>query len=325
MNELRWLTALEAGLFFSIVCWETTAPWAAPTYHPETFLISLLIAATITTVTCHVGPAFYARRFPIPAYILLWLAFGYLEWLRSLVATAYDTLEGSNRLTMALGFLGAFAILPFLRTVWKIVVGTALALGVGILVWALVTEWHGIWATNPHYGLGPAQLSENFVPGVLLAAAPAAAIACRIGKLATTPASIWLTGLWGVWLPLILAVTCSSFATDAGATLHWIPTLFRGFYWALQSPRGVNETALALSYATMALPALLCAFSIRILAIDWREHRAWWLVPCILCGASLTTNPAEGFHYSFFTESHRIWSWSVVALGASAGVRAIFR
>ena len=32
MSEWRWLVALEAGLFFSVVCWETTASWAAPTY-----------------------------------------------------------------------------------------------------------------------------------------------------------------------------------------------------------------------------------------------------------------------------------------------------
>ena len=315
MSELRWLVALEAGLFFSVVCWETTASWAAPTYEPVPFALALVGAATVGMLTCHVGPAFYASRFAVPGWAMAWLAFGYLEWLWGLAGAGWDVL----------GWLVLGATVVCWRPAWRWVPGASLAVGVGVLGWALQAQWRGVGATNPYYSSGRETMFGYFTPGVLLAAAPAIVIAWRIGKARPQAKAIWWSGILGVLLPAVVAV--ASVATDAGATLHWRPSLFRGFYWALQGIEQLNETALALGTGTLLAPLILSLYALRELNSAWTGRRAMLLVPVGLWAAawpiSQLIEPGAGFRY-FFSTIHVWWAWGVIALGAVAGLRVLF-
>lgn len=318
MSEWRWLVALEAGLFFSVVCWETTASWAAPTYEPVPFAWALVGAATVGMLTCHVGPAFYASRFAVPGWVMAWLAFGYLEWLWGMGETGWYVLGWS-----ALG--GAMVCW---RPAWRWLWGASLAVGVGVLVWALQAQWPGIWATNPYYGSKPHTLFSYFTPAVLLAAAPAMVIAWRIGQVRTEAKSIWWSGFWGVWLPALVAVAAASVATDAGGTLYWHPSgIPRGIHWALQGTERISWTAVVLTCATMLAPAILSLQALWELNGARTGRRAMLLVPVglwVLAWAiSQWTEPYKGFP-SFYSPIHRWWAWGVVALGAAAGLRVLF-
>jgi hypothetical protein len=317
MSEWRWLVALEEALFFSVVCWETTASWAAPTYEPVPFALALVGAATVGMLTCHVGPAFYASRFAVPGWVMAWLAFGYLEWLWGMGEMSWYVLGWS-----ALG--GAVVCW---RAAWRWVLGASLGIGVGVLGWALQAQWRGIWATNSYYGSGPHTLFSYFTPAVLLAAAPAMVIAWRIGKVRPGAQSVWWSGILGVWLPALVAVAVASVATDAGTTLYWQPSIPRGIQWALGGAEGITWTAVVLTCGTMVAPAILSLYALRELNEAWTGRRAMLLVPIGLwaaaCAISQLIEPGAGFRF-FFSTIHVWWAWGVVALGVAAGLRVLF-
>jgi hypothetical protein len=207
------------------------------------------------------------------------------------------------------------------------VLGASLAVGVGVLGWALQAQWRGIGATSPYYSSGRETVFGYFAPGVLLAAAPAVVIAWRIGKTRPEVKTIWWSGILGVWVPVLVAVAVASVATDAGATLHWRPSLFRGFYWALQRIEQLNETALALATGTLLAPFILSLYALRELNSAWTGRRVILLVPVGLWAAawaiSQLIEPGAGARY-FFSTIHVWWAWGVVALGAVAGLRVLF-
>ena len=323
MSEWRWLVALEAGLFFSGVCWETTASWAAPTYEPVPFALALVAAATVGMLTCHVGPAFYASRFAVPGWVMAWLAFGYLEWLWGMGEVAVQTFGVGQFAAMA-----AFVLAGYFRPVWRTVLFVSLSVSVGILGWSLQAQWRGIRATNPYFGSGQETLFESFTPGVLLAAAPAVVIAWRIGKVRPEAKSIWWSGILGVWLPALVAVAVASVATDAGGTLYWHPSgIPRGIHWALQGAERISWTAVVLTCATMLAPAILSLQALWELNGARTGRRAMLLVPVglwmLAWAISQWTEPYKGFP-SFYSPIHRLWAWGVVALGAAAGLRVLF-
>ena len=323
MSELRWLVALEAGLYFSLVCWATTALWAAPTYEPVPFALALVGAATVGMLTCHVGPAFYASRFAVPGWVMAWLAFGYLEWLWGMGEDGWNALGWPRWSGLAVA-----VFLACVRPAWRAGIALSLALSVGILGWCLFDQWPGIWATNPYFGEQHESLLAFFTPGVLLAAAPATVIGWRIGKTRPEAKTIWWSGILGVLLPAVVAITAASVAADAGATLHWRASLFRGFSWAFQGYGRWNEAGYALSYGTLLAPAIISVFSLQELRSAWTGRRASLLVPvgmwAAAWGFSQWIGPEEGFHFFFFTPIHRWWAWGVVALGAAAGLRLLF-
>ena len=198
------------------------------------------------------------------------------------------------------------------RPAWRWVLGASLVVGVWVPGWALQAQWRGIGATNPYFGSRPETLFAYFTRGVLLAAAMV--VAWRIGKTRQETKRIWWSGILGVWLPTVVAV--ASVATDAGATLYWRPSLFRGFYWAHQEIEQLNETALAVATGTLLAPSILSLYALRELNSAWTGRRVMLLVPVGLCAGA-------GARYLFST-IHRWWAWGVVALGATAGLRVLF-
>lgn len=118
-------------------------------------------------------------------------------------------------------------------------VALLLVLGAGVLFWAVWSTRQGWTHINPYYS-GPAdRLDErHLIQGILLSAAPVLVIAWRTGRIASGPREIWLSGLAGVWLPIVTAVSLASVANSAGWALHWIPSLPRGINWALLGADG---------------------------------------------------------------------------------------
>jgi hypothetical protein len=206
--------------------------------------------------------------------------------------------------------LAVTALLACYRSVWRFVFIPLSILGVGVLAWALTTQWRGIWAVNPHYWSGQTTIMTPFISGVVLTGVPAAALALRIGQLEPLPKTIWWSGILGIWLPAVSAIAAASVAADAGATLHWRPSLFRGFYWAAQGAERLNEAALGAMAITLCTSMLIPAYALRQLASSWRGHKVGYLIPVGLwIGASFASrwiSQPEGLQYAFFTETHRL-------------------
>ncbi|MFN7935383.1 MAG: hypothetical protein U0R19_18790 [Bryobacteraceae bacterium] len=274
-REIWWLAALEATLFFSLPFWELTASYAEPTTNPFRFAAAILFAATVATLLFHIAPAFLATKsIRIPTALAIWLALGYTERI-------FVTARHSNAPWFCLAIILILAITY--QTCARIFTVAALTLSIAILVWAVATTWHGHYAQNPHYSGGPVQLDGLIIQGMLVSAAPAVLIARQIGQRAPNPTTIWITGLFAIWLPMLLSVTAASLAAQAGATLHW----------ALLGPTGLDpSTFLQITGATFFGPAVLSALALRSIAPPWQGRRRLYFIP--LAAALFVT--AAAFH-----------------------------
>jgi len=346
-RDFWWLVGLEATLFLSLPCWEMTAPWAKPTSHPAEFGIALVGAATVATLACHVGPGLLAKQFGRPqhwiwALLLVWLGIGYAEWAISVARAVADAMPTILRTSMRIHgnwihlcslliASAAVGVLGFVKSWWKPASLIGLILGGGVLVWALSTTWHGLWVRNPHYTEDPLQFEWIIVQGILLSAGPTVAIAWLIGDAkSTSTRQIWLSGFAGVWLPVILSVTVASLAAEAGANLHWVPSLLRGFNWALLGAQGRAEpVVLILAFLTFLSPALVSVEAIRQLAPSWVVRSKVALLVTAAClvvvGTASDFWHFEGPYLSFSTPLHEFWAASLVVLGAVAGIICIVR
>ena len=76
---------------------------------------------------------------------------------------------------------------------------------------------------NLHFASEPPQFdwTITIVKCVLVSAAPAVVIGCRIGTIEPAAKKIWWSRIIGVCLPLIFPVTAASLAAEAGMNLHW--------------------------------------------------------------------------------------------------------
>ncbi len=379
-RQIWWLTALEAILFFSLPCWQSAAIWIRPVGHPLRFGISLTLTAAIATFSFHVGPALFATRLGYrwsrpTSVLLVWLGVGYVEWLGSLARTETEFVRIVPGWLAALGtgpwrvaaialpimFLAVVTTVVWVRSWWKFVVVVGLLLGLGILVWALVTTWKGLWIRNRYFPYDRVDwsfikdlddLDWAFVKGTLLSAAPAIVVGWRIGRIEPRPARVWLSGFAGVWLPLVLSVTMASSATQAGVNLYYRPSLPRDFYWALLGRHGQLEASVIIfTLLTLFSPALVGAFSLREIAPDWGRRFRGKLFPVMICAVSLMTwllsvligyaasllsgpirniaffiSPSFGSSASSSTFGgpfHEFWAWSLVIIGASAGLARV--
>jgi hypothetical protein len=216
-------------------------------------------------------------------------------------------------------------IAAWVRRLWKPAAIAGLALGAGILAWSLIATWHGLWARNPHYSGEPVQLDWLIIKGMILSTAPVFVIAWSIGRIESKPYRIWLSGFFGVWLPLVLSVTIASLAAQSGANLHWVPSLPRGFSWALGGIDGrLTSSILALCSWTMFCPALLSAVSLRELVRLGGPRLSGWLTPMAACLAMYVLIPFawshEGIRHEGVLPGHEFWAGSLVVVGVVAGV-----
>jgi len=342
-REFWWLVALQATLFAYFPYWNLTAPWAEPVTSPWAFTTTVFIAASAATSAFHWGPAFLAAnlpagRTPLGNWLVAWFCLGFVErfWIgitegRFDAESTYIGLlipgqESRPTLFWLIPFVAApLAIAVSFRSWWKPIVALQLALGGGILVWALVTAWPGIWMTNPRYIGRPIQYEARLVEGVILSAAPTIVIAWAIGRRAADARAIWRSGFAGVWLPIVFSLTLGSIACEAGAERFWVPSIFRGFNWALLGPDGRSfDVAMKWTVWTMFAPLIVYTFSLRLLASEWQGRLSHLLGLLIAATAVCLTGIWDWFPESnrFATPPFSIWGWSVALLGSVAGLHA---
>src|ERR1700737_3274337 len=160
-REYWWLIGLEATLFFSLPCWENTAPWSWPAVNPLQFAAFVISTATIAMLCCHIGPAMYAAKFGarphLPWWIpAIWLSAGYLEWLGTLVRTVapYSYWPHAPHRPIGVAFvfaiLAAITIIAWIEPSWNYAAVACLAFSIGVLTWLTATSWPGLWIHNPH-------------------------------------------------------------------------------------------------------------------------------------------------------------------------------
>jgi hypothetical protein len=229
-----------------------------------------------------------------------------------------------------LAVLAAITALAWTR-LWKYSAIACLIFGIGFVIWALVSSWPGLWVDNPHLDPAPNDsVAFNWLvtKGMLLSAAPAVLIAWRIGRMEERKSRIWLSGLLGVAIPLILAVTVASLATMAGVRAHWRPSYHRGFNFAtVEGYLRFGSITRTMTILTFLGPTLLAAFSIKQLTAPLLRKRAWLLailVPPLSYALSFLQLPwHQDFAPLFLSVPYEVWSWSLIFLGATAGTAAI--
>jgi hypothetical protein len=294
--EYWWLIGLEATLFFSLPCWENTARWSWPAANPAQFAAFVISAATIAMLCCHIGPAMCAAKFGARPHVAwwvpaIWLSAGYLEWLGTPVRTLgpYVYLPHVLRRPLEIAFLFAvliaITVVAWVGPLWKYAGVACLAFSIGVLTWLTATSWPGLSVHNPSFGVGePYAHDWVLVKGMLLSAAPALLISWRLGPVESRPSQVWLSGILGLWLPIVVSVTLASLAAMAGARAHYRPSLPGGFYWAMQGTHGrLEKGAIVLTSLTILGPALLAAVCLNELARQWLRGQKAWLGILSVC------------------------------------------
>lgn len=314
--------------------------WADPLRAPLAFAVSVTATATLAMFACHVGPAFAATSFPGRLrrweWILLLLAgSGYAERIFTAFHVGHLLTRASRPSWSSMITLPAAALVALLLAAgswtrwWKSIVTMQLTFAVGILIWALSSTWHGWTHANPWVGdQHDSQIEQYLIQGTLLSAAPALVIAWRIGRIASGSREIWLSGLTGLWLPLVLSISAYSLANAAGEALYWAPSLPRGFTWALLGPKGQSLSA-ALRFVawTLAGPVTVSAIAIRLLAARYQGRSRYLYLVAIPCLALLFMWIATFWTYevpllALALPPYQAWAAGMITAGALCGLVA---
>jgi hypothetical protein len=314
--------ALEAAFFFSLPCWIITVNPAWPGGNPWQFAVSLLIGASAAVVLCHLIPAvcqptiellWKTRAGRVLLFSLgLWLSLGaaaslfamaaltgsMLVFLQDLHHQAWPWLAHCIAVVCVLASLVAAAIPHWSRLVPCV----CLSVGVSLAVAGVIAQYPALNFTNSGMqsedGLGD---SPSSVAGsMLLASAPAAILALRIGRMRLSFLKAVSTGFWGIWLPLVVSVTLVSVAKMCGTRLFWKPSLPVDWTWAFVWLSGTIDPTAAMIWPLVAtLPAPLLVVAIWI--IDIARNWAWNWRKFLALGAV-----AVGGYYL------KSWTWEPV-------------
>jgi hypothetical protein len=321
------IVILEATLAFSLPCWALSAEGAWPGDRPFRFVLAVIAGATAALVFCHVLPGICARstrglqlgtvnklvRWPV----ILWLSGGAVISL-SAMSRRCGSMVMLGRVEdwpwrfAALGIAVAFAVTAT-ALAWADIARPKIALlcrvGVVLSIGLFAIQSPGLWLTGSRLS-ADAELNDpiRVFEGVLLASAPAAILAVRIGRLGVGTLSIWWSGIVGLWAPMVTSVTLFSLTKMGGARLHWRPSLPIGFEFAFTgSARMVYFRMLYfVAGLTMLGPCLVCAMWLRDLG--WKSKFAAVLaggLSGILMLIELPTSLTEPYF--------RPWCWSIVA------------
>jgi hypothetical protein len=175
-----------------------------------------------------------------------------------------------------------------------------------------VRQWSGLWIQNSYFS-SEANMGDNtsvFV-GMVAAAAPAAILATKIGRMVPSARHIWWSATVGIWIPSVTATTLSSLAVMGGTRLHWVPSLFIGYSWAFVPFSGVMRF----------LPAVATIGTVLVYATCIKEVTRKWSVKGQIAGAffwigCLAATLNHAFNYRgplrIVMPEYYVWSFGIV-------------
>jgi len=297
---------------------------------------AVLGAATVALFLCHVVPAavvprLFGRTNGSIVYVLravvAWYCVGafasFVNFARAeggLLLWGWGHPNQTVWITIAGFAFGLFAVLLVRledQLGW-IVPGVLGTLGLMFLVAALFATSAGFWTRNEHMTRENG-LADNVkvFKGVLLATAPAAIFALRLGRLRPPLSTVFRTGVLGLWLPVASSAALASLAKMCGARLYWRPSLpiDEGciFAWA---NRSVFPWVAIASITLTVLPLVALVFWIKeTMPKTERSWKNWGLIVVI---GSL------GLRFAFkgdsFLPHYELWLWSILLAGVPLAV-----
>jgi hypothetical protein len=240
----------EAALCFSLPTWVLSGNQAWPANHPYRFALAVLAGATASLVLCHILPALFAKQFAehrsAPLRVLAWIVRAWFAigaaasaicLARGLAQLFWRSQPDAN-LLIGLSATAALVVAILVNQPparWQMIVAGALGLlGFIVILISAVSQARGLWMVTPQLRSEDALGNDLEVfKGILLASAPASVFAFRVGKSGPARRAIAWTGLWAIWLPLVLSVTLVALAKMGGVRLYWRPSLPIGAEFAL--------------------------------------------------------------------------------------------
>ena len=330
-RDVWWLVVSEAVLFFSFAYWEPVSSYGRPLAEPLFFWVALIGVATVATLVCHVGPALFAAAASDWTtrwrwLVIVWLAGGLIEWWHTLTVPAWVWPIGKAGAIALFFFVGiAGAVLRLARTM----LATTIALSVVILVWAFASTLEG-WHLAARYQYAePEALRWRFVAGLLTAATPVVVLAYRVGRIERRRSRILLTGLLGVWVPMVVAMGAAAISMEAGANLHWRPSLQLGSEWMLIGvSRVLGSATFVVMLVTLLGPAVVAVDCVRDLVMAGGSRRQQVALLAASSGVAWILQWAyrrEGGGSLLLRPQHEDWAFIVWLLAVGAGAFALIK
>jgi hypothetical protein len=289
--------------------------------------MAIVAGASAALVLCHVLPGICARstrglQLGSLNKLIRWLAVIWLSGGAVISLSAMSRECGSIVMLgrvedwpwrfVALGLAAAFALAAAVLA-WADVARRKIAVlccraGVVLSIGLFAMQSPGVWGTSTHMtseaGMNhPLRVFE----GMLLASAPTAILAVRIGRIGASTLRIWWSGIVGLWVPMLTSATLFSLAKMGGARLHWKPSLPIGFQFALAGSTSVEYARLLIFVAVLTAfgPCVVCGMWLRDLG--WRRAFAAVLLG-VLSGALELTDVLLPLTEPYY----RPWCWTIV-------------
>lgn len=215
---------------------------------------------------------------------------------------------------------------------WQIAVAAFLGLlGLLAILISVISHTRGLRMVTPQLR------SEDFLgnnlevfKGILLGSTPASIFAFRFGKSRPNRSAIVWTGLWALWLPLVLSVTLAALAKMAGVRLYWRPSavIDSVFAFILISRTfriDVFVSLIILSLVSIVAPIFFITdpvrgarLPLRLVILATAGAVGLWLTSvngAVVFGVHLPLYVDESAFQCYFLP----WCWSILIAGAACG------
>jgi hypothetical protein len=307
--QVSLLVVLEALLFLNYPFWDRLTAVSSPLPLTKESALQLGSAVFAAILLCHVGPATLASRSSPPPRLSqmfgAWILLGNLLRM-GLLAFRFD---GSTPYLVLPVALAVAAVGP-LRRIAALVL---LVLAPALLLWAIYDKHPGLSQAPAFRREFPVPWGREFVLELLLAAAPAVPLAWLIGRHTASRRAIWLTGMAGIALPMVLSALGSSIAHTAGLKLYPWTKVPGGFLIALLPPAGFEPWVLGAVELFEFCPVFVAAVIIRELL-----PRGRGVLPALWLVAAAASLGYIGSNSHWEGSVDRLWALSLLLLGLAS-------
>ena len=325
-NAVYRTIAWEAAYCFSLALVGFAVRRAWPVNGLLPFFATVIAGATIALVVSHILPAVLARHILTPqtgpgrymqSLVALWLSAG--------AALAFVLFAADQQLRFSyFPYDQKFRIVSAQIIIATLLIGvSAILLRLERIVAPVLTAASLIFAAASCIAHSPALhftvsqldsealLEDNYAVllGMISGSAPAAIFALQFGKQTPSRSAILWTGIFGMWLPMILSVSLMSFAKVFGARLYWKPSIpiDETYAYAFANSLPNIPPRLLFELAPIACVALWVR---ELLHIASPSRRNIAIVSVLLLSAVLALQLEPFSIYA----AVRTWLWSIVVI-----------